>query len=161
MTESFALELGGGPAITASVAAKLGRKVELATVLGSSALDDFALQELKRRGVGTRCLRRSAQAKKIGGLSVAVSVPRDRYFLTAPGANAEVAAYLGSQALRPALRRAQHVHFGLNPKSWRPFAALLRELRQQGFSSPHLIGAVRQEQEVGVAPVPPEVSTGL
>src|SRR5690242_12657460 len=84
VTEKFALELGGGAAITATVAARLGRRTELVSVLGSTALDAFAREELGRRGVRQELVRQSRKYPS-GGLSVAVSTARDRYFLTANG----------------------------------------------------------------------------
>src|SRR5438128_1897014 len=117
VTDSFALDLGGGAAITAIGATRLGRQCELASVLGTSALDDFALADLHRRGVGRELLRRSNK-NAIGGVSVAVSTAADRYFLTANGANEEVADHVCGRAVREAMASAQHVHFALSPKDW-------------------------------------------
>lgn len=130
VTENFALDLGGGAAITATVAARLGRPTALVTVLGASALDRFALQDLDRRGIARQMVRQSSK-NPMAGLSVAVSTARDRYFLTANGANAEVADHVLGRTTRAALCQAQHVHFGLNPRDWRRFPPLLAELRER------------------------------
>jgi len=127
-TNNFALELGGGAVTTALTAAKLARRVDLVSVLGDSALDAFAIAELRRRGVGTKLVKR--QGGKMGGITVAVSVRRDRYFLTYPGANALVESHLLSPSVRKQLRRARHVHLGLSPRRWDAFARLVAWLRR-------------------------------
>jgi len=134
VTEKFGLELGGGAAITATVAGRLGRQSELVSVLGSSALDAFALEELDRRGIGRKLVRRSKK-HAMSGLTVAVSTARDRYFLTANGANEEVADHVRGPAVRAAMAQAQHVHFGLSPRNWLHFPALLAELRERGVTT--------------------------
>ncbi|MCH6554770.1 MAG: IS630 family transposase [Acidobacteria bacterium] len=91
-TENFGLALGGGAVTTALTAARLGRKVDLVSVIGDSALDWFARAELKQAGVGTKYLKEKKNT--IGGLTVAVSLRRDRYFLTYLGANLLVERYL-------------------------------------------------------------------
>src|SRR5215472_9772226 len=113
VTDNFAFDLGGGAFNTAATAARLGRKAELATVLGTSALDDFALKKIKALGIGSSLVWRASGA--MAGLSVAVSLPRDRYFLTAPGANRKVEQYLLSPAVERTLTTAGHVHFALSP----------------------------------------------
>jgi len=133
VTDNFALELGGGAAISGITAARLGRKVEIATVLGDSSLDRFAREELERRGVRCGLLRH--QRGKIGGLTVAVSLRRDRYFLTAAGANRWVEDYLLSPATRAKLARARHVHFGLSPRGWGPFSRLVEYLHARGVTT--------------------------
>ena len=134
VTENFALDLGGGAAITATVAARLGRRTALVAVLGASALDRFALQEFDRRGIARQMVRQSA-INPMGGLSVAVSTARDRYFLTANGANSEVADHILGRTVRAAMRNAQHVHFALAPRAWRRFPRLLAELRGRGVTT--------------------------
>jgi len=134
VTANFGLELGGGAAITASVAARLGRRTELVTVLGSSALDSFAIQELDRRGVGRKLVRRS-QRLATAGVTVSVSTKGDRYFLTSPGANKEVASHVAELARHGAFNRAQHVHFGLCPRKWHPFPAILKSLRSRNVTT--------------------------
>lgn len=131
-TNNFALALGGGAVISALTAAKLGRKVELVSVLGDSVLDAFALAELRRAGVSTRFLKQ--QRRMMGGITVAVSVRQDRYFLTYPGANVLVQRHLLSPAVRRQLGRARHVHLGLSPRRWEPFSRLVAGLRRRGVT---------------------------
>jgi sugar/nucleoside kinase (ribokinase family) len=146
VTENFALELGGGAVTTALTAARLGQPVGIATVLGSSALDQFALQQLAARGVGCDDVRQ--EKGKIGGLTVAVSLRHDRYFLTSAGANAGVESYLLEPGVRARLARAQHVHFGLSPRRWEPFSELVEWLHARGVTTSWDLGwhpeAVRQ-----------------
>lgn len=133
VTSNFSLALGGGAVNTAIAAARLGRRVELAAVLGDTVLDQYALSELAREGVGhsyVRCERRS-----MGALTVAVSLPRDRFFLTYPGSNRFLARYLLAPATRSKLSAAAHVHFGLSPRDWQPFATLVRGLKQGGVTT--------------------------
>jgi sugar/nucleoside kinase (ribokinase family) len=134
ITDNFVLDLGGGAPITATVAARLGRQVELVTVLGKSVLDAFALQQMDRRGLRRALVRQSGKFL-MGGLTVAVSTARDRYFLTANGANEAVADHLLGPAVRAAMTRAQHVHFALSPRQWRRFPRMLAGLRRRGVTT--------------------------
>lgn len=134
VTDNFALELGGGAAITATVAARLGQRSQLVTVLGTSALDAFALKELDGRGVGRRLVQQSKK-HALGGVSVSVSTAGDRYFLTANGANEAVTQHVCSPVVRAAMSKARHVHFGLSPRSWQRFPALLSALRERGVTT--------------------------
>ena len=134
VTDNFAVDVGGGAAITASVAAKLGRTSDLVSVLGTSTLDSFALDQLRRRRIGYKLVR-SSKKHRHGGCTVAVSTSRDRYFLTASGANEEVAHHVLSRPVRQAMAKAQHVHFGLSPQDWICFPALLGDLRKRGVTT--------------------------
>lgn len=134
VTDNFAFSLGGGAVITATVASRLGSATELATVLGGSALDRFALEELDRRGIARKLVRQSDKYPT-GGITVGVSTKRDRYFLTANGANQAVARHLLTRPVRSAMARARHVHFGLSPREWRLFPALLADLRRAGVTT--------------------------
>jgi sugar/nucleoside kinase (ribokinase family) len=132
-TNNFALALGGGAVTTALTAAKLGRKVELACTVGDTALDSFALRELQRGKVGTRHVKR--EKGMIGAITVAVSLRRDRYFLTYPGANLVLERHLLSASVRRWLSRARHVHFALSPRRWEPFAHVTTWLRRHGVTT--------------------------
>jgi ribokinase len=133
VTPNFALALGGGAPNTAITAARLGRKVELAAVLGDTSLDQFAIGELEKNGVGTRLVRR--QTKTMGALTVAVSLPKDRFFLTYPGSNGFLDKYMLSAAARKHLAAGAHVHFGLSPRDWKPYAKLVAYLKKQGVTT--------------------------
>ena len=133
VTPNFALALGGGAPNTAITAARLGRNVELAAVLGDTSLDQFAIGELEKNGVGTRLVRR--QAKSMGALTVAVSLPKDRFFLTYAGSNGYLDKYLLTAPARKRLAAGGHVHFGLSPRDWKPYAKLVAYLKKQGVTT--------------------------
>lgn len=132
-THNFGFTLGGGAPNTGITAARLGRKVEIVTVLGDSALDDFAVKSLATDGIDTRLIRR--QKGSMGAITVSVSLPKDRFLLTYPGSNVYLEKYLLSPAIRRELARASHVHFALSPRDWKPYAALVRFLKKHGVAS--------------------------
>lgn len=133
VTRNFALTLGGGAVISALVAARLGRRAELVSVVGNTPLDRFALEELRQGGVGARGTRQVLGTTT--GLTVSVSLRKDRYFLTHRGANLQLESYLDSAPARRQLRRARHVHFALTPKRWSPFRSTVKALRGAGVTT--------------------------
>lgn len=145
-TDNFALALGGGAVTTALTLAKLGNAVELVSVVGDTALDAFALAELRRGKVGTKYVKQ--QARTTGGITVAASLRRDRAFLTYVGANGLLERHLLSPAIRRRLGRVRHVHFGLSPQRWQLFSRLAAWLRRRGVTTSWDLGwhpeAVRQ-----------------
>jgi sugar/nucleoside kinase (ribokinase family) len=132
-TDNFALALGGGAVTTALTLTRLGRRVELASAVGDTVLDSFALSELRRGKVNTRSVRQ--EKGSMGAITVAVSLQRDRYFLTYMGANMVLERHLLSAPLRRRFGRARHVHFGLSPRRWEPFVHLVGWLRGRGVST--------------------------
>jgi len=133
VTSNFALTLGGGAPTTAITAARLGRRVQLAAVLGDTSLDEFAIHELNNQGVSTNLVRQHRGT--MGALTVAVSLPKDRFFLTYPGSNAYLEKYLLSPTGLKLLAAGGHVHFGLSPKDWKPYAELVRRLKKRGVTT--------------------------
>ena len=133
VTPNFSLALGGGAATTAIVAARLGRRVELATILGDTSLDEYAIDELKNQKVTADLIKREPHA--MGAITVAVSLPKDRFFLTYPGANVFLEKYLLSSTARKKLAAGAHVHFALTPREWRPYADLVQHLKKRGIST--------------------------
>jgi sugar/nucleoside kinase (ribokinase family) len=129
VTPNFSLALGGGAPSTAITAARLGRKVQLATVLGNTSLDSFAIKELAKEGVGAKLIQQKPGT--MGALTVSVSLLKDRFFLTYPGANIFLQKYLLAPSTRTRLAAGAHVHFGLSPSDWKPFAKLVRWLKRQ------------------------------
>ena len=132
-TPNFGLTLGGGAPNTGITAARLGRKVQVATVLGDTALDDFAIKSLAKDGVGTSLIRRKRGA--MGAITVSVSLPKDRFLLTYPGSNVFLEEYVLAPVTRKKLTAAAHVHFGLSPRDWKPYANLLRSLKKAGVTT--------------------------
>jgi len=146
VTQNFALTLGGGAVISALTAARLGGRAELVSLVGNTALDRFALEELREGGVSVKGTKRIAGTT--GGLTVSVSMAKDRYFLTYRGANLRLERYLLSAPARVWMQRARHVHFALSPQRWNPFTQTLRRLRAAGVTTSWDLGwnpaAVRQ-----------------
>ena len=132
-TPNFGFTLGGGAPNTGIAAARLGRKVDIVTVLGDSPLDDFAVDSLARDGVGTRFVRR--QSGSMGAITVSVSLPKDRFLLTYPGSNTFLEKYIHQPATRKQLAAAAHVHFALSPCDWTPYAKLVRSLKRRGVTT--------------------------
>lgn len=128
VTSNFCLTLGGGAPNTAVAAARLGRKVELAAVLGNTALDQFAIKELAKEGIKTGLVQQKPGT--MGALTVSVSLIKDRFFLTYPGSNVFLEKHILSPATRKRFASGGHVHFGLSPRDWKPFADLVRWLKK-------------------------------
>lgn len=111
---------GGGALITAIAAARLGLRV--GTI---SALSAGSAASLRAERVSTVNLRGTDEPAAV---SVALSTPRDRAFVTFEGVNRALEPRLLAAARR--LRRApRHVHFALSPKrcqAWTPIVATIR-----------------------------------
>lgn len=132
-TPNFGFTLGGGAPNTGITAARLGRKVEIVTVLGDSVLDDFAIRSLARDGVGTRLIRRHPLS--MGAITVSVSLNEDRFLLTHAGTNVFLEDHVLAPATKKKLATASHVHFALCPRDWKPYAALVRSLKKKGVTT--------------------------
>ena len=131
-TDRFAFSLGGGAAITACAASRLGRVTQLLTVVGDSALDLEARARLETFGVDVEQCR--VRAGEMSGLTVAASTPDDRSFLTCPGANRWVEDYLLSSPALGDVTGSGHVHFALAPSKWPPFLDLVTQLQGRGVT---------------------------
>jgi sugar/nucleoside kinase (ribokinase family) len=129
VTPNFSLALGGGAPNTGIAAARLGRKVQLASVLGNTSLDRFAIEELAKEGIGRSLIQQKSGT--MGALTVSVSLIKDRFFLTYPGSNVFLERYLLAPATRKRLTSGGHVHFGLSPRDWKPYADLVHWLKKQ------------------------------
>ena len=129
-TDNFALSFGGGAAITASAAARLGRATRLLTVWGDSMLDRQTRSQLENTGV--MCGNSLTVDNEMSGLAVAVSTREDRYFLTSPGANRHVESFLLESSAWSDYGEGVHVHLALTPTAWLPFADLVTALQEQG-----------------------------
>lgn len=129
-TDDFAISIGGGAAITATAAARLGRPTELVTVWGSSVLDGEARIRLEASGVS--CSLSQIRPDLACGVTVAVSTPEDRYFLTYPGASRAVERHLLDEGVLKRIGRSGHIHFALTPSSWSAVRSAVRRLRDGG-----------------------------
>jgi sugar/nucleoside kinase (ribokinase family) len=115
---------GGGAVITAIAASRLGLRCGM---LGGLSTD--AARLLRNEGIRVRNLRRAGEPAPI---TVAISTPRDRTFVTFNGMNGRLPG-----RLRRAIAgmRARHVHFALAPAACRPWRAVVRSLRRNGVGT--------------------------
>lgn len=132
-TDCFLFSFGGGAAITAATAARLGIATQLMTILGDSAMDVEARRLVGQFGIGMD--GSDSASGTSAGLTVSVSTRADRYFLTYPGANKQLESFLLSEGARDRLNQASHVHFAMTPSSWAPFHALVRDLKKHGVAT--------------------------
>jgi sugar/nucleoside kinase (ribokinase family) len=120
----FVETIGGGAAITAVAAARLGLRVAMI-----SALTTEAERELRRERILVTNLRR---AHEPAAVTVALSTTRDRSFVTYNGVNMNLQRRLLAAIAR---RPAAHVHFAFSPDRCGVWTRLVRRLRSQGVST--------------------------
>jgi sugar/nucleoside kinase (ribokinase family) len=125
-TSRFAATVGGGAVITAIAAARLGLRTEVV-----SGLPAAAVPLLRREGVRIRNVRRPNEPHAI---SVSISTPRDRSFVTFNGVNDAIEPRLAA-ALRGRPGLARHVHFALAPSNPRLWIAIVNRLRTAGTTT--------------------------
>jgi len=123
-TGRFVDTVGGGAAITAVAAARLGLRV--ATI---SALSATAVRLLRREDVGIINLRRANEPHAI---TVSLSTSRDRSFVTFNGVNARLQPRLASAVIG---RRATHVHFAFAPERCAEWVRIAAGLRARGVTT--------------------------
>ena len=132
-TEAFAQELhrevGGGAAIAACGLARLGSRVALFGMVGQDG--DWFAARLNDLGVITSRLRFDAEEPT--AVSVAISTPADRTFLTYHGPNVRFPQMLAEEAASGGFVNARHFHL-----NWAPDLAtaadLFTAIRSQGCS---------------------------
>jgi len=115
---------GGGAIITAVAASRLGMRC---AAIGGFSRD--AARLLRDEGVRVRNLRRSGEP---AALTVALSTPRDRAFVTFNGMNSRLPGRLNT-ALRRV--RARHVHLAFCPPACGPWAGIVNALRGKGIGT--------------------------
>src|SRR5262245_55725422 len=115
---------GGGAVITAIAASRLGLQCGM-----FGGVSRQAVRLLRREGVRVRNLRRDGEPAPI---TVAMSTPEDRAFVTFNGMNGRLPGRL-RQAIRGV--RARHVHFAFGPPQCRPWRAVVRSLRRRGIGT--------------------------
>lgn len=110
--ERFCREVGGGAAITACGLAKLGARVG---IFGSVGEEDgqWVLQKLTALRIATSTIH--LDDKEPTALTVSVSCPSDRAYLTYMGANRRLSELLGKAASVGELSRARHIHLACAP----------------------------------------------
>jgi ribokinase len=107
-TDDYIREAGGGAAITACALGRLGRSVAIFAVMGEG--DPWLKERLRTFFVDIEGLRLVPTATAV---SVSISTRDDRSFLTWPGANRELPAYINEPATGKHLAGARHIHFAL------------------------------------------------
>jgi sugar/nucleoside kinase (ribokinase family) len=116
-TDAFLHTAGGGALITAVGAARLGLTVALASAVGPRGV-----AVLGTEGVALRNVMRPGEAAAV---TVALSTPRDRSFVTFNGVNRRLEPRLLDATARIP---ARHVHVALNPTRTRSWISRLRDL---------------------------------
>lgn len=105
----YALELGGGAAITACALARLGRSVSLIGTVGA-AEKGWIQERLSAFGVSYGQLRDTDERT---GITVSVSDQTDRSFFTFLGANGQLEKALADRAMVEHMAQARHIHFAM------------------------------------------------
>lgn len=128
--ESFCREVGGGAAITACGLAKLGARVG---IFGSVGKEDghWVLNKLTALGIATSTIH--LDDREPTALTVSVSGPSDRAYLTYMGANRRLSELLGKAVSATELSLARHIHLACAPDP-ATVGDLFRTLAEQGCS---------------------------
>jgi sugar/nucleoside kinase (ribokinase family) len=121
----FVETVGGGAAITAVAAARLGLRVQTITAAGRDAV-----RRLAREGVSVVNLRRTRERHAV---TVALSTRADRSFVTFNGVNAGLQPRLAISLHRGV--RASHVHFAFSPERCGAWTRLVNRLRARGVTT--------------------------
>jgi ribokinase len=127
-TDNYVREAGGGAAITACALGRLGRSVALFAVMGEG--DPWLKERLCSFAVDVRGVR---VVQTPTAVSVSISTREDRSFLTWPGANRALPAYLREPETVTRLAEARHIHFAL-PLTRESALHLFPPLRAAGCS---------------------------
>jgi sugar/nucleoside kinase (ribokinase family) len=126
------LTLGSASAIFACGAAKLGHRVTFVSRAGQDDFGDFCLDALRRAGVSTRRVGRVASERT--GVTLALSMRRDRALVTFPGA---MATYAYEHVDLGALEGARHLHmtsYFLQTALRPAFPRIFREAHGRGLT---------------------------
>jgi len=126
----YAMDLGGGAAITACAMARLGPSVSLIGAIGTEE-KDWIRQRLSDFGVSCGQLHSTNERT---GITVSVSSQIDRSFFTFLGANALLEDQLTDGAVVEHMAQARHVHFAM-PISARLAKVLLKHLKESGITT--------------------------
>jgi sugar/nucleoside kinase (ribokinase family) len=123
-TARFVSTVGGGAVITATAAARLGMRT--AVISGLSA---EAVNRLRADKVSVVNLKRASEPHAI---TVALSTPHDRSFVTFSGVNGRLQPRLPAALAR---QRARHVHFAFAPDDCPRWTRIVGRLRQRGVTT--------------------------
>lgn len=120
----FVATIGGGAVITAMAAARLGVRTRIV-----SALSAEAARTLRRAAVSVVNVKRPVEPHAI---TAALSMRRDRSFVTFAGVNDRLQARLPSVVAR---QRTRHVHFAFAPVDCARWARIGERLRAAGTTT--------------------------
>src|SRR5690242_11135667 len=123
----FRREIGGGAAITACGLAMLGVRTGVCGNIGSD-YDEWIWSRFRARGVETDCLK--VKLAEPTGLTVAITTPHDRAFLTYSGANRGFIESFCESAVAGRIE-ARHVHIAAAP-DWEIAGDLFDALHRHG-----------------------------
>jgi sugar/nucleoside kinase (ribokinase family) len=123
-TSRLVSTIGGGAVITAVAAARLGLRT---AVISGLSLDAEGL--LRRKKIRVVNLKRAGEMHAI---SVSMSTPQNRSFVTFNGVNDRLEARLPRALAR---QRAAHVHFAFAPRDCRRWARLVSRLGARRVST--------------------------
>jgi sugar/nucleoside kinase (ribokinase family) len=124
---------GGSAANVAVVLALCGASVRLFACLGRDAEGELALRDLRRQGLATRTITRLPGGST--AVTVSLTYPRDRIYVTAPGALASTGL---SWFKKGYLRRGAHLHlssFFLQRELAASVPGLLAAARRAGMTT--------------------------
>lgn len=104
--KSYQRSIGGGAAITSYWMGTMGRRVQVACVVGHDEVQWFR-DEFGRAKVGTELMCSNAMNS---GVTAAITLGNDREFFTNIGANEGLEGYLDDDAILKRLCRGVHLH---------------------------------------------------
>ncbi len=107
LAEAMGMHLGGCTANVATFAARLGLQSALRARVGEDDFGTFVLEGLNSNGVSTAHIIRDGSLRT--GLTVSISGPRDRAFVTYLGT---IDSLTGADVSDELLLKARHVHIG-------------------------------------------------
>jgi sugar/nucleoside kinase (ribokinase family) len=122
----FTSTAGGGAVITAVAAARLGLSVATLTAIGREGAAELGHERIRLFD-----LRRPAER---GAVTVALSMRRERSFVTYEGVNTAIEPRL-IRAFRERRLRARHVHFALSPRKCQRWLPVVRRLQDAGSTT--------------------------
>jgi ribokinase len=122
----FSTSAGGGVIITAVACARLGLRARAMTALSNARARGLR----KERVAVTNLIRPGEQP----ALTVALSLPGDRAFVTYEGVNRSLQPRFLA-ALRQLGRRPRHVHFALSPENCAAWVPVVARLRRAGSTT--------------------------
>lgn len=132
LAQNFEMTLGGAPAIFASGAARLGRGVTFLSRVGRDDFGRFCLEKLGENRISTEFVEVSEKSKT--GVTIVLSTPQDRAFVTYLGAIAELSF---DEISLGALNNHRHLHltsYFLQKNLQADFPRLVSEAKQRGLN---------------------------